>query len=533
MYKEQKVFASLPVIRRIKPFLLLCFVVTTVQASFAQKAITTASLLKDLTDYSSVTKWPDPYYQEMQASSYDRKSVSPDKPGWFANADASQFIRTEQTNGHKEYVMMDADGPGAIIRFWLTTFKREGVLRVYFDSQTEPDITIPAYDLMKMALSVGKGLLLAHSSYEPKEKGGSNLYLPMPFAKHCKVTWEDADSVIKQPRYYQINYRKYAAGTQVNTFASADFGLIKQLADNASETLFHPVNDEKGIKSNSENNISAGKSIQLKLPAGSSAITSLRIKLTANDTSGYADALHSAILKITFDGDETVSCPLDLFSGSGVGGKEMQSWYRTVTGEKEMISRWVMPYQKAASISIQNNGKQNIKVSLSATTSSYKWDNNTMYFHADWKEENNIAITKSDTAAVGEWSLNKIEGKGVFAGETFSVNNHMHYWYGEGDQKLWIDGEKFPSEFGTGTEDYFNTSWAPVVLYQTPFANATRADFVDSYGDNTFTRTRNLDVVPFTKSFNYTLEMLGWQNGTIDASVVTYWYGFSGAKGRQ
>ena len=519
--------------KKIKFFIILCYLATIVQLSFAQKAISTSSLLKELTDPAAIAKWPDPFYRELQASSYDRKSVSPDKPGWFANKDASQFIRTENTNNRKEYVMMDADGPGAIIRFWLTTFKREGTLRVYFDNQTEPEITIPAYDLMKISLPLGKGLLLAHSSYEPKEKGGSTLYLPMPFKKHCKVTWEDAEPEIKQPRYYQINYRKYSAGTAVKTFTSQELNSLKDLADKTSEALLHPVNAEKGVKSTMQKRVGSGKTVQLNLPSGSAAIRLLNIKLNTKDTGSYANALHSTLIKIAFDGTETVSCPLDLFSGSGIGGKEIQSWYRTVTANGDITSRWVMPYQHSATISIENTGNEEVNIGLNAVTLPFKWDSNTMYFHADWKEEKNIAINKSDTANVGEWSLNKIKGKGVFAGETFSVNNHMHYWYGEGDQKLWIDNEKFPSEFGTGTEDYFNTSWAPVVLYQTPFANATRADYKDSYGDNTFTRTRNLDVVPFTKNFNYTLEMLGWENGTIDASVVTYWYGFKTAQGKQ
>lgn len=129
-----------------------------------------------------------------------------------------------------------------------------------------------------------------------------------------------------------------------------------------------------------------------------------------------------------------------------------------------------------------------------------------------------------------DWDLNTIEGHGVFMGETFAVYNHMHVWYGEGDQKLWVDGAKFPVEYGTGTEDYYNTSWAPVVLYQTPFANAPRADNADSFGYNTFTRTRNLDAVPFNKSFRFSLETLGWKDGFADFAATTYWYGFKGAK---
>jgi hypothetical protein len=106
----------------------------------------------------------------------------------------------------------------------------------------------------------------------------------------------------------------------------------------------------------------------------------------------------------------------------------------------------------------------------------------------------------------------------------------MNAWYGEGDAKAYVDNETFPSEFGTGLEDYYNTSWAPVVLYQTPFANAPRADNPSSFGHNAFTRTRNLDGIPFNTSFSYDMEMLSWTGGTIDASATTYWYGFKGAK---
>lgn len=272
MSKEKK-YSKLPFhTKRIKSFLLLCFVVTSMQLAFGQKVVTTTSLLKDLTDPAAIVKWPNPFYQELQSSSYDRRSVSPDKSGWFANRDASQFIRIENTNNRKEYVMMDADGPGAIIRFWLTTFKREGILRVYFDNQTQPDITIPAYDLMKIGLPIGKGLLLAHSSYEPKEKGGSNLYLPMPFQKHCKVTWEDAEPEIKQPRYYQVNYRKYSEGTQVKTFSLQEFSNLKGLVNTTSEALLNPKNEEKGVKSATKKSIGSGKTVQLTLPSGSSPL---------------------------------------------------------------------------------------------------------------------------------------------------------------------------------------------------------------------------------------------------------------------
>ena len=491
--------------------------------------ISIQSLLNDITNYELVVHWPRPAYTLKQASSYDRKSISPEKPGWFANADASEYIRTEEKGGRKENVMLDVTGPGAIVRFWLTTFTRNGILRIYFDEQQQPEIEIPAYDLMKSNLGLGKALLNPHSSYEPTEKGGSTLYLPMPYAKHCKITFEDHDTITKPPRYYQINYRTYPAGTQVKTFTLDQLSSWKALADRVDKKLWNPITQVEGHEASVQQIIKPKKEISLELPKGASAIRLITITLKTFKEENYAQALRSTILKINFDGHQTVWCPVGDFSGSGVGGKPIDSWYRTVTKDGKILSRWVMPYKQSATISLLNLSNVDVSISLTATVSDWLWNASTMYFHTSWKQSRHVPIKKSEEEKPIEWNLNTIEGKGVYVGNTLAVYNHMHKWYGEGDQKIWLDKDNFPSEFGTGTEDYYNTSWAPVVIYQTPFANAPRADHPDSYGYNTFTRTRILDAVPFTKSFQMNLEMLGWENGEADFAATTYWYGFEGA----
>ena len=40
----------------------------------------------------------------------------------------------------------------------------------------------------------------------------------------------------------------------------------------------------------------------------------------------------------------------------------------------------------------------------------------------------------------------------MFVGDTFTLVTHHQKWWGEGDEKIYVDGEKFPSHFGTGTE---------------------------------------------------------------------------------
>lgn len=480
-----------------------------------------------MTNPAAVANWPQQPFQSKQASSYDRRSVSPDSAGWGANGDQGQYIRTEEVEGHKELVMMDANGPGAIVRFWLTTFKRNGTIRIYFDNNKTPELVIPAYDLMKGGLQLGKALLNPHSSYQKIEKGGSTLYLPMPFAKHCKVTFEDRDIEPKQPRYYQINYRVYAPGTKVTTFTKAQLNPLKTLLAKVDAQLWAPT-QRTGKQFRATKKLIAGGSLSLSLPTGNNSVRQLVFTLTEPDPKKYAQALRSTILKIAFDGEQTVWCPLGDFSGSGVGGKPIQSWYRTVDSKGQIISRWVMPYRSTAKLTLENTGKTAVNISVIATTGSWKWTNRSLHFYTGWKQSRDVPITHEEDK-VKDWNMSTISGRGIYLGNTLAVYNHMHTWYGEGDQKIWVDQEKFPSEFGTGTEDYYNTSWAPVVLYQTPFANAPRADNEDSFGYNTFTRTRILDRVPFMNNFRMDLEMLGWKTGTADFAVTTYWYGFKGA----
>lgn len=514
----------------LKPKLLLLIILLLALKpgiSSAQEVISSKTLLSEMVNNAAVAEYPVPYYSEHQASSYDRQSVDPGKPGWFANHDFSQYIRTEVNGNHKEQVMLDADGPGAIVRFWITsTDKRDGVLRIYFDNQTHPAIKIDGYDLMKSGLP----LVIPHSSYEPKGKGGSTLYFPLPYAKHCKITWQEDDPQDNPPRYYQINYRSYAKRTKVKTFDSSQLPSLKNVIAQTKNALWHPKVAAEGKDITLDKAIPAGKTITIKLPKGPSAIALMKIKISTGKEDDYEQALRSTILKISFDGQQTVWCPLGDFAGSGVGGKPLQSWYRTITNDGEIISRWLMPYKKNATVSLINLNEQSIKASLILGVKKYKWTNKRLYFHASWKQIRNEAVTKWDSSGASDLNFITIKGRGIYLGNSMSVYNHMHTWYGEGDQKIWVDRGSFPAEFGTGTEDYYNTSWAPVVIYQTPFANAPRADNNDSYGYNTFTRTRNLDAIPFQSFFKMDLGMLGWQSGTADFAITSYWYGAKGSE---
>jgi hypothetical protein len=108
-----------------------------------------------------------------------------------------------------------------------------------------------------------------------------------------------------------------------------------------------------------------------------------------------------------------------------------------------------MPYRRNAGISIVNRSGVPVEVALSARVGKWKWDSSSMYFHTTYKYEAGVRDIKWDSPGAIEWNFVNIRGKGVYLGNTLAVYNHMDAWYGEGDAKVWVDGDKFPSEFGT------------------------------------------------------------------------------------
>lgn len=100
--------------------IMTCALLLALGSCRNEKIITLRSLLKEMASPESITRFPEPSYNLVQQSSYDRKSIHPDSAGWFANDDYTQFIREEENEGRHEYVMFEADGPGAVVRWWMT-----------------------------------------------------------------------------------------------------------------------------------------------------------------------------------------------------------------------------------------------------------------------------------------------------------------------------------------------------------------------------------------------------------------------------
>ena len=492
--------------------------------------ITLDSLLDEMVNRSTLADFPAPAYTCKQASSYDQHSTAPDEPGWFANNDRSYFIRSEKNDGREEWVMMDAQGPGAITRWWVTSGRYVGTVRVYIDGATKPVIEAKVDDLVGGTALVGAPL-------SEESARGRNLYLPIPYAKSCKVTFDrpnfhktnDGNDLL----YYQINYRTYATGTKVESFSASTIADSKAKIDAVQTQLLNPAKamPKQSYRIIEESGVCLpGQSVSLPELTGPNAVCKISLKLDARN---LTQATRSIVIKATFDGEQTIWCPVGDFFGCGVGVNPYKGWYRQVEKDGTMTCWWVMPYKESCVLSAENVGKEPVTISAKVDTCPWTWTDRSMHFHTTWRQERGIK-TKGNGGSrkidACDWNYLTVEGKGVFVGDALSVLNRDPGWWGEGDEKIFVDGEKFPSHFGTGTEDYYGYAWCTPEFFESPFHAQPRAEGPRNFGNTTNTRVRLLDDIPFTTSYQMDMEVWHWAATTIDYAVATYWYGRPGAK---
>ncbi len=517
-------------------FFLTVSIIFSLYSCKKEKVVSLKTLLFEMTDKNAITKIPVPFYNLKQFSSYDRKSVSPDSEGWFANDDYTQFHGIDTSKGRKEYILLDTDGPGAIVRWWMT-FAGEGSLngtiRLYIDGNTSPVFEADPLKFYGPDLLAGAPLISSVSPDTEIERRGHNLYLPIPFSDHCRITYEcDAimitDSTRKPNIYYNICYRAYEQQTKVVSFSMEELKNASALITSVNNILLKAdsiaVSDIKD-KYKLNETINAGDSAAIEINSRNASVRKISLKLSAFDTD---QALRSTVLKISFDNNNTVWVPAGYFFGTGSKETYSSTWNSRVDGKNIMEAYWIMPFRNNCNVSLLNLGEQELKAELDVITSDYKWNDNSLYFGASWHEYHQILAAGSEVA--GGTGLHKdinyadIKGTGVYAGDAVTVFNTTDAWWGEGDEKIFVDGERFPSSIGTGTEDYYGYAWCRPELFTHPFIAQPSGSGNFHPGLSVNMRYRNLDAVPFRSSISANIELWHWRPAVINYGLTSYFY---------
>jgi len=253
----------------------------------------------------------------------------------------------------------------------------------------------------------------------------------------------------------------------------------------------------------------------------------------------------NAVLRMYWDGETnpSVESPIGEFFGQGWGENyPMISLPLAAAPEAGMAmnSYFPMPFAKGARLTVENQSDKPI-------TAFYYYIDYEAHksigpdqgrFHAQWRRELTDPLPGGEnewvvlgpmgdnTDGSGNYVFAEIEGKGHFAGINYYVDNPSPMWYGEGDDAWFIDGEPWPpSLHGTGTEDFFNSSWCPKEVYMHPLFGYPRVNRETGWLGRTHCYHFFLESpIAFEKSLKATIEH-GHNNClTLDLVTVAYWY---------
>jgi len=231
--------------------------------------------------------------------------------------------------------------------------------------------------------------------------------------------------------------------------------------------------------------------------------------------------LRSIVLRMYWDDEQTpsVEAPIGDFFGTGFQYKHYTTPFIGMSSGG-YYCYFPMPFNKSARIEVENQSSTEVN-SFYYHIDYHKLprplDSTVAYFHAQWRRDTRCDPSKNYTVV-------EAEGSGHFVGMNMSMQSYERgMQYLEGDEMVFVDGEKFPSVYGTGTEDYFNSGWYfNKGEFAAPYHGLILKD--DSLSRIAAYRFHILDAIPFTKSLRFEIEH-GTENiERADYSSTAYWY---------
>lgn len=411
---------------------------------------------------------------------------------------------------------------GTGLRFANLDANPAGELRIYIDGATVPALAAP-FPAITNGEVAPFGAPFGHDASR-----GRNLYFPFPFAKSIKIT------TTKGGQYFQVSVTTLPPDAKVESYSPDVLKRTVTVLTKTGSTLMSAARRSSNSMSQREFSytVNSGGSFKLKAqiaPVGMpGAIESLACRVDAADRE---DALARTLLTITFDDaqEPQVAVPLGEFFGSGPGVNPFESAIHAVGSDGSMVANWYMPYRKSVQIGLRNLSGSTVTYTGSVTGGAAEFSENSLYFHARWRYQDGLQTRKGDGTL--DWPALRVSGaSGRFVGLLLDIFNPTPTWWGEGDEKIYVDGESFPSTFGTGTEDFFGYAWGDNHPYMNAFHAQTRCDGPGAKGNSSNIRYQILDSVPFHKSLGFDIEVWHWEAVQIQYATVAFFYAGPGAR---
>ncbi|HPY30749.1 MAG TPA: DUF2961 domain-containing protein [Verrucomicrobiota bacterium] len=248
------------------------------------------------------------------------------------------------------------------------------------------------------------------------------------------------------------------------------------------------------------------------------------------------------ILRFYWD-DEThpsVEVPLgDFFACGWARYTQINSLAVCVNPGSAFNSYWQMPFRKKARVTIENLDENQITIYYQINYTLTQVPEDAAYFHAQFRREDPLKQAGLYTI------LDGVEGRGHYVGTYMAWEVHSTGWWGEGEIKFYMDGDKeFPTICGTGTEDYFCGSYnfdtrdaqgkQRYTEFTGPYAGMPQVIRPDGLYDSQqrfgLYRWHITDPIRFEKDLKVTIQALGWKSGgrylplRDDIASVAFWY---------
>jgi hypothetical protein len=489
-------------------FAAVCLIASPVHAT----TLTYADLVHRMTDMEHLATLPPAGEKTALASSYDRKSqydaVTDKYTNWDANDDGHGFIRDEGDT----QVLADIKGAGCIYRLW-SAAPTKGHLKIYLDGSSTPAVDLPFVDYFNS--DPAKPFHFPHLVYLRCGEGvpGSDNYVPISFQHSCKIVGDkvkpgDPDSGWGQ--YFQATYTLFAPGTKVPTFSlplsADDEAALKEADDKDARARADVFGPYAGVKTDTQSITAApGQYTSAFDATGEGAITALKVKLDLpQDAEAQRQLLRKLTIRMTWDGEAkpAVWAPLGDFFATVGGAAPFSSLPSGLLSDGTLYSYWYMPFGKSAKIEIGNDGDAAVPLNVSVSHAPLtKPIADFTRFHAKWHRD---AFNPTRPDRKPDWTMLTTKGTGRFVGVLLHVWFPQGGWWGEGDDKFYVDGEKFPSSFGTGSEDYFGFAWSSGNRYVRPRHGQPLAE--GNNGHEVNYRWHLGDQVPFQTSLDADIE---------------------------
>lgn len=361
-------------------------------------------------------------------------------------------------DGKELYEAASIAGPGCLTRIWVTNVQAKE-WQFYFDGEASPRIRLTQADLFAC------GDNSAEQPIRDSVSGGCYTYVPLPFAKSLRI-------VLRMPKpkpdarpYFQINYERYPAGTQVETYpVRMEAATSNAIARAVSSWRDVAADDAAIVRRLNWRRVTVAPGQQVELfgetRGGTVSAFAVRPEFSRQNAVMRSLLLRSLVLEGTWDGasQPSVQVPLGDFFCNGLHPRRFAS-LPMANLDGAYLCRLPMPFHRQGHLVIRNDGP--VEATLDTAAEFTPGDvGDRLYLHAAFH---------ATLGSASPFHVMQTVGRGKYVGCYLIALGMDGGWnILEGDEYFYRDGGAKPVHHGTGVEDYFNAGWYYFGLFELP-----------------------------------------------------------------